>query len=61
MIVDILSDLHLDFYFKPHLTTLENVSSFFEPIFTNKGTRKIGDVLISNHLKYFFNFLAKKS
>ncbi len=46
MIVDILSDLHLDFYFKPHLTTPENVSSFFEPIFTNKGTRTIGDVLI---------------
>ncbi|MGE3301320.1 MAG: metallophosphoesterase, partial [Arcobacter sp.] len=46
MIVDILSDLHLDFYFKPHLTTLENVSSFFEPIFTNNGTRTIGDVLI---------------
>lgn len=46
MIVDILSDLHLDFYFKPHLTTLENVSSFFEPIFTNNTARTIGDVLI---------------
>lgn len=46
MIVDILSDLHLDFYFKLHLTRAENVSSFFEPIFTNNGTRTIGDVLI---------------
>ena len=31
MKIDILSDLHLDFYFKPHLTTEENVVSFFEP------------------------------
>lgn len=46
MIVDILSDLHLDFYFKPHFTTLENVTSFFNPIFTNNSTRTIGDVLI---------------
>jgi len=46
MKVDILSDLHLDFYFKPHLTTAENVASFFELIFTDHKTRKIGDVLI---------------
>jgi DNA repair exonuclease SbcCD nuclease subunit len=46
MKIDILSDLHLDFYFKPHLTTQENVVSFFEPIFTQNNTRKIGDVLI---------------
>ncbi|WP_434638178.1 metallophosphoesterase [Sulfurimonas sp. NW7] len=46
MKVDILSDLHLDFYFKPHLTTSENIISFFESIFTNRGTQKIGDVLI---------------
>ena len=44
MKIDILSDLHLDFYFKPHLTTQENVVSFFEPIFTQNNTRKIGDV-----------------
>lgn len=31
MKIDILSDLDLDFYFKPHLTTEENVVSFFEP------------------------------
>ena len=46
MKIDILSDLHLDFYFKPHLTTQENVVSFFEPIFTQNNTRKIGDILI---------------
>lgn len=33
MKIDILSDLHLDFYFKPHLTIEENVVSFFEPHF----------------------------
>ena len=33
MKIDILSDLDLDFYFKPHLTTEENVVSFFEPHF----------------------------
>ncbi len=46
MKIDILSDLHLDFYFKPHLTTQENVVSFFEPILTQNNTRKIGDVLV---------------
>ena len=45
MTVDILSDLHLDFYFKPHLTTAENVTSFFELIFTDDKTREIGDIL----------------
>ena len=46
MIVDILSDLHLDFYFKPHLTTAENIAPFFKLVFTDDDTRKIGDVLI---------------
>ena len=46
MKVDILSDLHLDFYFKPHLTTSENIISLFGDIFTDNSTRKMGDVLI---------------
>jgi len=46
MKIDILSDLHLDFYFKPHLTTVENVTSFFGVVFTDNDTREIGDVLI---------------
>ena len=46
MKIDILSDLHLDFYFKPHLTTGENVASFFKLIFTDNETRKTGDILI---------------
>ena len=46
MKVDILSDLHLDFYFKPHLTTSENIISLFGDIFTDNNTREIGDVLI---------------
>lgn len=46
MKVDILSDLHLDFYFKPHLTTSENIISLFRQIFTDNETREIGDVLI---------------
>ncbi len=46
MKIDILSDLHLDFYFKSNFNTRDNVISFFQQIFTNKGTRTIGDVLI---------------
>ena len=46
MKIDILSDLHLDFYFKPHLTTSENIISLFREIFTDNETRAIGDVLI---------------
>jgi len=46
MKVDILSDLHLDFYFKPCFTTSEHIISLFGDIFTDTGTRKIGDVLI---------------
>lgn len=46
MKIDILSDLHLDFYFKPHLSTNESVKSFFRQIFTDNEARDIGDVLI---------------
>jgi DNA repair exonuclease SbcCD nuclease subunit len=46
MTIDILSDLHLDFYFKSHLTTAENIVSFFKLIFTDDDTRETGDVLI---------------
>lgn len=46
MKIDILSDLHLDFYFKSNINTRDNVISFFQQIFTNKGTRTSGDVLI---------------
>ena len=46
MIIDILSDLYIDFYFKPQLTTNENIVSFFRPILTDNDTREIGDVLI---------------
>ena len=46
MKIDILSDLHLDFYFKPHLSTDENVESFFRQIFTDNEARDIGDILI---------------
>jgi len=46
MVVDILSDLYLDFYFKPHLTTSDNIISLFGDIFTDNNTKEIGDVLI---------------
>jgi len=46
MNIDILSDLHLDFYFKPHLTTSKNIVSLFKQILTNNGTREVGDILI---------------
>ena len=44
--VDILSDLHLDFYFKQNFTTSENITSFFKQIFTDNDTREFGSVLI---------------
>jgi DNA repair exonuclease SbcCD nuclease subunit len=47
MIIDILSDLHLDFYFnnkKP--LSRSAVKSIFEPIFLDNQKRKCGDVLI---------------
>lgn len=46
MKIDLLSDLHLDFYFKSHLTTGKNIISLFRGIFTDNETREIGDVLI---------------
>jgi len=46
MRVDILSDLHLDFYFKAHLNSSENIISLFGQIFTDNSTRELGDVLI---------------
>ncbi len=48
MKVDILSDFHLNFYFKPHLTRSENIISLFKDIFTDNNTREIGDVLNKN-------------
>ena len=46
MTIDILSDLHLDFYFKRHLTTGENIISLFRPILTDNGKREVGNILI---------------
>ncbi|MDF1876129.1 metallophosphoesterase [Sulfurimonas sp. SAG-AH-194-I05] len=47
MIVDILSDLHLDFYFPQEMeASIDAVKSIFDPIFFENQKRKIGDVLI---------------
>ena len=46
MKVDILSDLHLDFYFKQHFTTQNDIVSLFELILTDNNTREVGDILI---------------
>jgi len=46
MTIDILSDLHLDFYFPANKTPdIDAVKSIFDPIFCN-NKRKAGDVLI---------------
>jgi len=45
MIIDILSDLHIDFYFR-HYITSEAVESIYAHIFTDNGTRNVGDVLV---------------
>jgi len=45
MIIDILSDLHVDFYFKNSVTH-DAIKSLYAPIFTDFGEREVGDVLI---------------
>ncbi len=47
MIIDILSDLHLDFYFNNNLSlSSEAVKSIFEPIFKDNHKRQCGNILI---------------
>ena len=47
MTIDILSDLHLDFYFNSELKTDEDaVKSIFDPIFLNNSTKEPSKVLI---------------
>ena len=46
MKVDILSDLHLDFYFKQNGVTTSEVAELFTPIFTQNNSRSLGDVLV---------------
>ena len=45
MIIDILSDLHIDFYFRKK-PTAESIKKLYAPIFTNNQKRNAGDVLI---------------
>jgi len=45
MTIDILSDLHIDFYFRHHITP-EAIESVYAHIFTNNGRRGVGDVLL---------------
>jgi len=47
MFIDILSDLHLDFYFSADTTTeIDAVKSIFDPIFFDNRKRDTGDVLV---------------
>ncbi|MCK5294693.1 MAG: metallophosphoesterase [Arcobacteraceae bacterium] len=46
MKIDILSDLHLDHYFKPNNTVQDAVTSIYTPIFTDNNKTRPGDVLI---------------
>ena len=45
MTIDILSDLHIDFYFR-HYITPEAVESIYAHIFTDNGRRNVGDVIV---------------
>ena len=45
MIIDILSDIHIDFYFKIN-PTRNAIESTYSHIFTDDHTRRVGDVLI---------------
>lgn len=47
MIIDILSDLHLDFYFpQQKAVDINGVKSIFDPIFFDNKKRDCGDVLV---------------
>ncbi len=46
MKVDILSDLHLDFYYRSNIITTKDVTTLFAPILTQNNSRELGDVLI---------------
>ncbi len=46
MIIDILSDIHIDFYFKSNAIGKKIVHKVFNDILTDGGTREVGDVLI---------------
>jgi len=46
MTIDILSDIHLDFYFKSDMIEEEDVESLFSHIFTMKYTTSPADILI---------------
>jgi len=45
MTIDILSDIHIDFYFRD-IPLSKYLFSFFEPILTNNGSKNISDMLI---------------
>ncbi|MEN8303739.1 MAG: metallophosphoesterase [Campylobacterota bacterium] len=46
MIIDILSDLHVDFYFRSNKPPREAVEATYSNILTDFETKKVGDVLI---------------
>jgi metallophosphoesterase superfamily enzyme len=46
MIVDIISDIHIDFYFKKGSVSREGVKELFMPFFSHNGKRELGDVLV---------------
>lgn len=46
MKIDILSDLHLDFYFKRNLSETKAVETLYSHIFTDNQKRNVGDVLV---------------
>jgi len=46
MTIDILSDMHLDFYFKSEMIKDEEVENLFSHIFTMDGTSRPADMLI---------------
>ncbi len=46
MIIDILSDMHLDFYLKRNNSSAKVIESIYAPILTNNRKRDVGDVLI---------------
>ncbi len=46
MTIDILSDLHLDFYFRAQESTEDAIKKLYEPIFTRMQQRETGNILV---------------
>lgn len=53
LVISILSDLHLDFYFKSHKQTKEEVKRMFDPIFRPNGIESADVLVIAGDIGHY--------